>query len=752
MNKFQIYCVSVITLVIGVSVFWASYLPSIQFNYDLEKFFPKNDEETTYFKEFRSKFGNDDDYLLLGIQSKSGIFNPPFLEKVNQLTLAIDSLEVVNYTISPTNIKESVRKPLRKKPFNIPWLHIKDPARYPGDSIRIFSSELVEFLFSSDRSSICIYIKTEDFLGEAACKQLNAQLDSLMVEYAFDEVHIAGKCIGQTTFIQIVENEVSIFIAATVLLVAILLWITYRNIWGVLIPLSVVGLTVLWTIGLMIAFGKSIDFISNIIPVVLLVIGVADVIHLLTHYQHYFAKEKDKLSAIKKSVWSVGKATLLTTITTAFGFLSLTTSSFQPLVELGIYATVGIVFALILTYLIVPIALWWIPAHQMEWKKAGDWKNGLQKILHFSLNQQRLVLGISLGIVFLGILLASQIKINNYILEDLREGHPQRTSFDFFANQFAGPRPLVGVISVLDTHQTVFELPILRDIEQIDSFLVTDYGIKNLISPATLIKKANQIYHFGDSSYFKIPKSQAAIDQLTTHFKDDTVPFGLSRLLAKDYRQARTIGDMPDWGSLLVRQKNEALKTFLDQSSLEKNLTFKITGSAYLMDLNNYYLASNVLVGLVVAIIGIAGLFSWLFRSWALVLISLLPNLIPLLFIAGVMGALGISLKISTSIIFIISFGIAVDDSIHFIAQYRLASINGLKHDQALRQTYFTTGKAIVLTSITLFGGFLVLCLSQFLGTFYIGLLVAITLLIAMVADLTLLPILLDWFGKKAVR
>ena len=178
-------------------------------------------------------------------------------------------------------------------------------------------------------------------MGRAACKQLNAQLDSLMVEYAFDEVHIAGKCIGQTTFIQIVENEVSIFIAATVLLVAILLWITYRNIWGVLIPLSVVGLTVLWTIGLMIAFGKSIDFISNIIPVVLLVIGVADVIHLLTHYQHYFAKEKDKLSAIKKSVWSVGKATLLTTITTAFGFLSLTTSSFQPLVELGILRHCG---------------------------------------------------------------------------------------------------------------------------------------------------------------------------------------------------------------------------------------------------------------------------------------------------------------------------------------------------------------------------------------------------------------------------
>jgi predicted RND superfamily exporter protein len=211
---------------------------------------------------------------------------------------------------------------------------------------------------------------------------------------------------------------------------------------------------------------------------------------------------------------------------------------------------------------------------------------------------------------------------------------------------------------------------------------------------------------------------------------------------------ARLSGTIPDWGNNIVSEKNRAFEKFLSQNIDSTMLSVKLTGTAHLIDQNLKLLSFNMLQGLILASIIIAVLMSLLYRSFMMTIISLIPNMFPLLVVAGIMGYLGINLKISTAITFTIAFGIAVDDTIHFLSKFKLELNKGKTMIRALRTTYITTGKAIIITSLVLFSGFFMLVLSDFEGTYAMGALVSVSLLVAVIADLLLLPILLLWFYK----
>jgi predicted RND superfamily exporter protein len=261
------------------------------------------------------------------------------------------------------------------------------------------------------------------------------------------------------------------------------------------------------------------------------------------------------------------------------------------------------------------------------------------------------------------------------------------------------------------------------------------------------MKTANQIYHQGRIEYYHLPETPKESSQIAKRLQQYADDIQLNKLIDTSQTKAHISGKIPDWGSDVVHQKNEALEVFIEKVLGESQLEYRVTGTAHLMDLNNSFLAENVLKGLVIAIVIIGILFGWLLQSFRMIFLALIPNVLPLLIVAGIMGFAGIDLKISTAIIFIVAFGIAVDDSIHFLSRFR-REICHHKVAEAVRLTYLTTGKAIIVTSLILAVGFLTLCSSDFLGTFYIGLLIAITLLVALLADLLLLPVLLVWFYR----
>ncbi len=740
-------------ILVGISlasVFFIWQLKDIRYDFDIASFYPADHEDTQFFEDYVAQFTSDDAFVLMAIENKQGIFQADFLAQVDSLSRQLEALPAVEMVVSPTNIKEYQRSPFRSKPLEVPYLHFRNPERYAADSAKIYEApHLVDFLFSRDAQSVLVFVRNQGFLDEEACRNLTNQIQEIGRRFSFDALHYSGKCITQTTFIDLVQSETRIFTTANILFLLLCLFLAYRTFWGAWIPITVVGLAVAWTMGVMVLNGKAVDFVINILPTIILIIGVSVTIHLLTNYLSQIQKGEAKIAALKKSIREVGTANLMTTFTTAFGFLTLMTSSFSALSDLGIYAAIGLTIALALTYLLIPsIILLHKPLLLPAKKGRGFWDQKLEKSFYWVKDRQNAILWASGLVLILGILGASYIKLNTHILQDLRPGHKLKKDFAFLSENFGGVRPFEMAVSLQDTQLTIFSPSVLRELEQVDRFLTAEYGLKNLISPVVLMKHANLIYQGQRKDAYRLPETAEQIRFLERNLYKYNGRVKLQDFISEDKKQARINGRIPDLGSYAVGKKNEALKAFIQRQFPDSPIEYRLTGSIHLMDLNNTYLAYNVLQGLLIAIVVIGLLFTYILKSFRMIWLSLLPNILPLLFIAGIMGFTGIDLKLSTSVIFIISFGVAVDDSIHFLSRF-WQEVKTKPIEEAVFHTYMTTGKAIVLTTFILVGGFLIICVSNFLATVYIGFLIATTLLVALIADLTLLPVLLLKFYRK---
>ena len=733
----------IVILLSIATLFFSLQLPRLQIEYDLEAFFPANNEHTQFYNQFRADFENDNDYVLIGLVNEKGIFRQDFLKKADSLTSVLEALPEVEFVQSPTNANELRRFATDRQPTAIPYLIPDRPDLFSSDSLRIYQSpHLVDFLFSRDRKSVLLYVKHQADLDDEAAAILTKALRTVLASFSFDETHMVGKCIGQTTFIQILEKEVRLFTLLAVVMIFVLLLWSYRSFWSAVLPLVVVGMAVIWTGGIMALLEVPLDVVSNIIPTILLVIGVADAVHLLTHYLHKLSHNTPSDQALRETVREVGAATILTSLTTAIGFISLTTSSFSSLLILGVFATMGIALALGLTYSLLPALLTLFPHTFSKIQHTYIWDAWINRCYLWVSGHKRIIFISAIVIATLGIWSLTQIKVNYQILGDLGSDHILWKEFEFFSDKFGGPRPFELAVSVKDSSQTVLSHESLREIEQVDSFLVHVYGVKNLISPAIIMKHANQIYHAGNENRFRLPQSSGLNRLLRRQLSRQLSEMHLDAYLAEDLKKARISGKIHDQGSYIVRQKDQQFYTFVDSAFSSTHLNYRITGTAFLMDLNNSFLARHILSGLLAAIILIGILMGLLLKSFRMALLALIPNLFPLLFVATVMAVLKIDISVSTSIVFIISFGIAVDDSIHFLSRLR----SELRHygmQEAVRRAYISSGKAIALTSMILMGGYLCLCFSDFLATFHLGLLVSLTLFMALIADLTILPALL---------
>ncbi len=741
-------------LVLVATLFWGWQLQHIRFDYELERLFPLRDSSTTFFRTFQSHFGNDNDYLLIGLVAEDRVFSPTFLKQVDRLSRQLQAKDWSLEVVSPTRLRYLQRNPspLGPRTLSRPVLHVTDPQRYASDSLRLADDPLLRgTLFSSSSPAVAMQVNHLSASDSLSCETIRREVETLLQDYSFREVHIAGKCFGQTTMVRTIRRETALFTSLAILAILLFLLLAYRSPGGILLPMAVVLIAVAWTAGLVAYTGRAFDFISNIIPTMLLVIGLSDAVHLITHFQLNRQYGLLPLPAMQKAVREVGWATLLTTLTTAIGFLTLTTSSFLPLVELGWYGTAGLFFALMATYAIIPAAvLSWPRLRRQLHQRHLPWENTLDRLFDGVIRHRRLILGLSAGLILLAVLGVSRVQLNNYLLEDLRSDHPQRKAFAFFDRHFAGARGFELVLRMEDTsRQAVFAPSTLRAIDRLDSFLLADYGVGQLISPARMLRYAHMQYDLGNPSSFTLPRDTNLLRLLAGKVLEDRPLADLNDYLRFPPGWVRIHGKLEDLGSWTIRRKNERLAAFAREQLAEAPFSLQLTGTPHLLDLNNSYLARNVLVGLAVAVVLVGVLFALLLGSVRLGLLSLLPNLLPLLFIGGLMGFASIDLKISTSIIFILAFGIAVDDSIHFLTRFRREMKRHDHAEAALRQTYRSTGKAIAVTTILLLAGFSTLCFSQFLGTFYLGLLLALTLLFALLADLSLLPILLLMFYSR---
>lgn len=747
--------VAVLVLLAGLSAWFIVGLFDVRFDYDFEKFFPQDDPETQFFNEYRALFDSDNDFILIGIEKEDGIFHAPFLSEVARLTDSLKAMRYVQMVNSPTNAQQLIFDPLLGTPIQKPWLRYDQPEHYSRDSARVYQQpELYGTLFSPSRNAVCIFVKTDNYISKETADTLSVDLNRVMSQFDFEEVHITGRAPGQAYYVELLQHEFVLFISISLILITLFLIVAFRSFWGVWVPLLVVLLAVIWTVGLLARLDHPLGIMLNVLPVIVFVVGVSDVVHLVTRYFEELRKEQPKMKALITAFKEVGLATFLTSVTTGIGFLTLMTSNIEPIREFGMYTAIGIFLAFILAYTLLPAVLVLSsrpkavdhPTNKLFWEKR------LRNLFRWVLRRRIAVLVGSSMVFLLSLLGAMQIESNNYLLEDLRDSDPLKQQFFFMEEHFGGVRPFELYVEVTDPHKTVYDMEVLREIEKLNHYLDTGYLVGAQISVAHVVKSLNQAANSGRRAQYELPETERQLQSLLRKLKAAEKMGTLSAIVDESGKKTRIAGRIADEGNIAVTAKNEKLMAFIDESIDPELLRFRLTGTSMLIDLNNEALSTNMIYGLLIAFGVIALIMGLLYRSLKMVILTLIPNMLPVLMIAGIMGWTGIPLKVSTSIIFTIAFGIAVDDTIHFMSKLKLELLKGRSMIYAIKRTFLSTGKAIVVTSIILCGGFITLIGSGFLGTYYIGLLISMMLLFAVLADLLLLPALLVFFYPEYVQ
>lgn len=741
--------IAILIAAAAITGFAVYRLTKLGFDYNFESFFPRHDKDTDFFQEHRKRFGTDNDFVLIGIRNEKGIFQQDFLEKVHSLVDSVKLIPDVKEVVSVLGLKETIRDPLMGTVIELPYLRYDDPAVYSKDSVRIYqSAQLVGNLVSKDGKSLCILINHTELIKDEACSRITDNVNALAPVFGFDDYHTAGRCVGQSYYTNVMKIDLVVLMIVAFIVIIALMILIYRTWMGVVMPITIVALTVIWSMALMELTGKKIDVLTNSIPTILVVTGLSVAIHVVTKYMDQLKEGKEKFSALRYTVTHVGIANIFTTITTIVGFASLATSGVKPIDDFGIYTAAGVAFSFIIGYSVLPALLYLLPQPRIKTVKNPKltWHNILLNLFTFLINRKKIIL--VLGVLVIGAFIGGSflIRENTHLLEDMSEKDKMKQDFLFFEKEFSGTRPFEMSVQVKDPNKTVLDGDVLREMDKMETYLHDQYGLGFIYSPVAIVKTANKSLAGGDPDYYVIPESDSRLKRIVreiTALKKNPM---ISSVMTEDLHIARVRSIFPDVGSNKANQLNQGLYQFMNEQGNADLFDYKLTGTAELIDKNNRNLATNILQGLLIAFVLASIIFAILFRSFKMVLIGIVVNIIPLVFLSGTMGYLGVSMKLSTAILFTIAFGIAVDDTIHFLSKLKMEMRNEKHVLYALKRTFLTTGKAMIITSILLCTGFLVLGLSSFQAVKMIGVMVSFTLFVALMCDMIILPVLIMVF------
>ncbi len=729
-------------ILIGVFLF----PPKVIFDYDFESFFPQDDAELTFYNAFRQEFENDNDYLLIAV-GEEDVFDPNFLDDLQSLQVQLSELALVDRVGSILDMEEVVISPFginRKK-----LLKWEDTEQLLQSKSKILSSERWKGnLISQNGDFLLMIVHNKQQITKEEGDLLYGEINDILNEYQFSEVYTAGKIKAQGEFVNLLQEEFAFFLGISFVLIVLILYLIFNSLWAVLVAISVIAVGIVWALVLSLYFGKPLDVMSVMQPTILSIIGLAALVHYFNHYLNYLRHGFTKEEAIQKSFSEITVAVFLTCTTTSLGFLSLYLTSVPSLKLFGLYTGIGVMLVFAAVVLITPALLYVTPTleSKINSSKAVFWRTKMRAGFSWVIHRQKMiVLAFSLLSLF-SLWALTELKVNGYILDNLPREHELLQEFSFFDRQFGGSKPLEFQLKSGPEAEDLMDIDVLREVGKIEDFIRRKFGTAVMLSPLTVLKGLNQAMNSGNEKAFSIPslgqlkRMEPYVDRAFDDFP--------SRVLSEDRKVGRISTRMEDVGSFRSGQFRDSLDLFLSKEINSDLLTVQITGTSHLIDISHESVSQQMLKGLGGAFLIVAIVAGFLFRSWRISMIVLLPNIIPLLWMCGIMWILGVELKLTTAILFTVAFGIAVDDSIHFMSKLRLELEKGRQWLYALKRTFIDTGKAIILTTVILCSGFSVLMLSQFGVTYYSGLLISMALVFALLADLLLLPVLLIRLGK----
>jgi len=745
----------IIIVLIAIATFLLStQWKNMRFSYTEANLMPDDHPVNVSYNDFLNKFGEEGNLILLGVQD-SALFTPEKFKAWNELTKKLTSYPEVDHIISPASLKELKKYEDPKRFEMVPVLEDNNP---DSTELKEFENKLFtelpfyeNLVYSSHSNTIqsALYLNKELVNTKARKIFVLEELDPLIEEfeetYGID-VRVSGMPYIRTLNAQNIVDEIGLFILAALIVTSLIFFFFFRSIRATLISMFTVCIGVMWAFGVIGLLHYEITILTALIPPLIIVIGIPNCIFLINKYQQEIKKHGNQAKSLQRVITKVGNATLMTNLTTASGFATFILTDSQLLREFGVVASINIIAIFILSLLIIPVIYSYLkPPKDRHLKHlTKKWIGGFVDWMENMVRNHRIAIYIS-SIVLLtaSIIGIYTIKISGSILEDM----PKNTTFfkdvKFFESEFDGVMPLEILI---DTKRPkgVMKLSTLKRMDELERFIQDIPELSKPLSVNRLVKYSKQAYYNGNPKYYQLPSSQER-NFIMPYAKSLSSGEGLMQSYVDSTGQyARITTFMKDVGTEKMEEIENDLLPQINKIFPEERYNVSLTGKALLFQKGTNYLVRNLIISLGLAIFLIAILMAWMFRSFRMIIISLVPNLLPLLVTAGIMGFIGVPIKPSTILVFSIAFGISVDDTIHFLAKYRQElKANDWKIKRSVYAALRETGVSMFYTSIVLFFGFSVFMISSFGGTVALGGLVSATLLFAMLANLLLLPSLL---------
>lgn len=762
-----------IAILAVTTAFMAYQATQIQLSYEYAKILPPGDPSYQAYERFKKRFGEDGSVMAIGIE-KADIYQLSLFNDWYELGKTIKQIEGVKDVLSNTNLYHILRNDSLSRFEFRPLIANKPQSQEELDSLKeeILSLPFYKGTIYNDKGNVHLMaitfnnktLNSKSRIG--IVKEIKEKADSFGKKHSLT-MHYSGMPYIRTAFSAMVASEMQLFLLLALGVTASILLIFFRSVKVVFFSMIVVAIGVVWSLGTIVLFGYKITVLSGLIPPLIIVIGVPNSIFLLNKYQEEFVAHGNKMLALATAIEKIGATTFLANVTTAIGFGVFYFTGSALLIEFGLVAALNVMAMYVICLIFIPIVFSYLPAPSAKHVRhlEGVVVTNLLKLVDYIVHNRRPGIYVAVTvIVVLSVWGMTKITAVGYVVDDLPQNDPLYVDLKFFEKNFHGVLPFEITV---DTRKKggVISPRTFTKIKVLQKELAKYDELSRPLSVVEALKFIYQSYKGGNPKYYIVP-GNLELNKLTRYTSGLEGNQGrFQAFMDSTRRYTRVNVQMADIGSVETRLLVNELQPKMDSifnydyenqvmpAPKDKPYEVKITGSSVIFAKGNDYLLRNLQESLALAIVLISMIMATQFLSFRMIIISIVPSLIPLLITAGIMGYFGIALKPSTILIFSIAFGIASDGTIYFLTKYKEEiRINQLSISRAVSKTIMKTGVSMVYTAVILFAGFAIFAASTFKGTVALGILISITLLIAMLSNLVLLPAFLLSLEKRVER
>ena len=758
--------ITILSVIVALTLFLGWQWHNLSMTYTEANLLPKKHQVNQQYQDFLNKFGEEGNLIVIGFKDDA-FFTPKTFAAWNTLMTQLKDSKAVELVVSIDQLKTLQKDTIAQK-FKMVSLidpsQTKDVGYLQKIKYQLFH-ELPFYeglLYNKESGSIrsVVYLK-KSIVNTAARKtfiieQLVPKIDAFEKATGVD-LRVSGMPYIRTINAENMKGEIGLFIGAALFITSLIFFLFFRSFRATFISICILLFGVIWSFGTLGLFHYKITILTAIVPPLIIVIGITNCIFLINKYQQEIKIHNNQAKALQRVISKIGVATLMTNLTTAAGFATFMITGNDLLFEFGLVTSINVITVYLLTLLVVPIVYSFMPLpkekhlYHLSKNYISSFLNWVETIVK---TKRSRIYGIYALLLLFSVIGVSQMKVSGSLIGEMPKSASFFKDILFYEKEFHGVMPLEIMINT-ERRKGVMKLSTLKRMDELQQTIAQIPELSKPVSVVNLVKYSRQAYYNGNPEYYDLPTSQEQVFILSyaKNASKNTKDNLMKSYVDSTGQYARITTFMKDIGTGEMAKVEKRLQTKIDEVFPKEHFQVTLTGKALVFQKGTSYLINNLIESLIFAILLIAGLMAYLFRSVKMVLASVITNILPLCITSGLMGYFGIPLKPSTILVFSIAFGISVDNAIQFMAKYRhdLLQNNG-KVKKSVFSALRETGISTFYTSVVLIFGFAIFTLSSFSGTIALGGLISCTLLFAMFANLLVLPALVLTFEKKRAK